>query len=81
MSIEGFKVQPATNQCLSDFPTMKHPKLDDVQCEMNSHGILPNELPLNYYDNEDGFWDNYIDHKRTRGEEAGYMVRRPFFTH
>lgn len=82
MNIESFKVQPATNQCLADFPTMRNPTIDDVQAELSGeHGILPSELPLNYYDNDDGFWDNYIDDKRTRGDQAGFIVRRPFFTH
>jgi hypothetical protein len=24
------------------------------------HGVAPQNLPLNYYDNDDGFWDDYI---------------------
>lgn len=62
MNVEGFKVQPATNQCLPDFPRMKHGTIDDVAAELNGeNGVLPKELPMNYYDNDDGFWDDYID--------------------
>lgn len=80
--IESYKVQPVSNQCMEDFPTMDDPGIDTTEID-NDHryGPLPKELPINYYDNDDGFWDNYIDHKRTRGLEAGFMVKRPCFTH
>ena len=57
-TIEKYELDPATQQCLTDFPTKPYAGLDDVQNADN----LANEhlVPINYYDNDDGFWDDYI---------------------
>lgn len=84
MNIEKYKVQPAINQCLTDFATFEEMGLDDVETEVagdRENGIKAEELPLNYYDNDDGYWDNHIEYKRTRGQEAGFLTRRLFFKH
>jgi len=41
-----------------DFPTKEYAKIDEVQAadEMANEHLVP----INYYDNEDGFWDDYI---------------------
>jgi hypothetical protein len=66
MSINEYKVEPATNQCMTDFFEFDHPKPEDVQaytCGDRNFGVAPEELPINYYDNDDGFYDNYLAHK------------------
>ena len=66
MSIEDYKVEPATTQCMTDFATLNDMGPDDIESQVAGdveHGVAPEELPLNYYDNDDGFWDEYIKHK------------------
>jgi hypothetical protein len=84
MNIEEFKVQPATNLCMTDFATYNELGIDDVtaeKCGEVKFGVKPEELPLNYYDNDDGYYDNYIRYKQTRAEEAGFLTRRQSFMH
>jgi len=84
MNIEEFKVQPATNQCMTDFFTFQNMGIDQVETEVAGdveNGVRPEEVPIDFYDNDDGFWDGYISHKRTRATDAGFLTRRPFFSH
>lgn len=63
MSINDYKVEPATNQCLTDFYIPNLPKLEDIEAYTvgdRQFGVPPTQVPLNYYDNDDGFWDDYI---------------------
>lgn len=84
MNIEEYQVQPATMQCLTDYPTFDYMGADDVEAYTvgdRVHGLPPEELPLNYYDNEDGFWDDYIEMKQQRYSNQHMITRRPFFRH
>eukprot|EP01017_Pseudomicrothorax_dubius_P022921 TRINITY_DN2467_c0_g6_i1.p1 TRINITY_DN2467_c0_g6~~TRINITY_DN2467_c0_g6_i1.p1 ORF type:complete len:510 (+),score=158.24 TRINITY_DN2467_c0_g6_i1:158-1687(+) len=38
-------------------------------------------IPIDYYDNDDGFWDEYIAEKKRRYAQDIQMIRRPYFTH
>ena len=38
-------------------------------------------LPINYYDNDDGFWDDYIKMKQRKLEEHNLITNRKFFKH
>lgn len=38
-------------------------------------------LPLNFYDNDDGFWDVYIKHKYDKWGSNQMIVNRPFIKH
>lgn len=79
MSIEDYKVEPMTTQCMTDFFTFEHMGIDDIPAEVPgvvNVGTLPAELPLHYYDNDDGFWDDYIQYKQNRWEQAGLIVNR-----
>ena len=38
-------------------------------------------VPINYYDNDDGFWDDYIREKQERQYEAGMITCRRWFKH
>ena len=83
-NIEEYKVQPVTNQCMTDFFTFSHPQIDDIEvevCGQTKYGVKPEEVPLNYYDNDDGYWDNYIRYKHTRAEQAGMITKRMYFIH
>lgn len=42
---------------LTDFEIKPYPSLDERKME-------PNPIPLDFYDNDDGFWDTYIKHKQ-----------------
>ena len=84
MNMEQYKVQPATNQCMTDFFNFEHPKIDDVEIEVSGeteYGVKAEELPLNYYDNDDGYWDSLIQHKHQRAEDAGLITNRLYFMH
>ena len=86
MSIEGYTVEPATTQCLTDFLTVDAPGPDEIQalhCGFDQKGVAAEELPLHYYDNDDGFWDDYIREKRSRWESAdgGLITNRRHFLH
>lgn len=61
-----------------DFPRKPYADLDEVQGEAVEAAF---EQPVNFYDNEDGFWDDYIEHKRLRWEENPMLVHRQFFKH
>lgn len=40
--------------------------------------------PINYYDNDDGFWDEYLKQKHKKYEKYAWekmIVGRPFFKH
>ena len=48
---------------MTDFFTFGFATLDDVESQDvgdRNFGVPPEELPLNYYDNDDGYWDEYI---------------------
>lgn len=66
MGIDDYQVEPATNKCLTDFYTKVYPDGDAIEARDtgdHNNGVAARELPINYYDNDDGFWDDYIDHK------------------
>ena len=51
MNINEYKVEPATNQCMTDFFEFDHPGLDEIEaqvCGETKYGVPPEELPLNY---------------------------------
>lgn len=84
MDISDYKVEPLTTQCMTDFLTFEHMDLDDIPAQVPGEvnvGTPAEELPINYYDNDDGFWDAYIKHKQDRWEEAGMIVNRRHFIH
>lgn len=66
LNINDYKVEPMTTQCMTDFAVLEAPDIDEITCRVPAGtplGEAPLELPINYYDNDDGFWDNYIEHK------------------
>ena len=84
MNIDDYKVEPMTTQCLTDFVTLPHMSVDDIPAHVPTGvpvGTPPEDLPINYYDNDDGFWDSYIEYKQSRWEDAGLIVNRKDFIH
>jgi hypothetical protein len=60
------------------------PTLEDVRardCGEDETGVPPEELPINFYDNDDGFWDEYIKFKLNRSYAGGMLVNRKYFFH
>ena len=66
MSINQYQVEPASNQCMTDFYTKEYPERHEIEALTVGEteiGIPAEDLPINYYDNDDGFWDDYIKYK------------------
>lgn len=57
---------------LTDFYVKPYQGLDEVE-EADDP-----VLPLYYFDNEDGFWDSYIQNRLRKWEEHPMIVNRPF---
>ena len=73
-SITEYQVEPEIEKVMTDFyikpyndPRDPHP--------------APLIQPLNYYDNDDGFWTDYIKHKQDRWAKNTMIVHRPFLKH
>lgn len=75
MNISDFQVEPEVEQCLTDFVIKPYATPDEIQHEWEG------APPLHFYDNDDGFWDDYIEHKNSRWEENGMITNRRFFKH
>jgi hypothetical protein len=58
MQIKDFELDPETQQCATDFPVKEYAKIDDIQAADDIANS--NQVPINYYDNDDGFWDEWI---------------------
>lgn len=54
MNISEFQVEPEMEKVQTDFYILPHSEPYEIK---EPYGPL---LPLNYYDNDDGFWDEYI---------------------
>ena len=61
--------------------SVKSIEMNKSQVNQANVGEAPRELPINYYDNDDGFWDDYILEKQGRWEQAGMIVNRRDFIH
>ena len=54
MNITDYQVEPEMEKVLTDFYVKPYPGAHDIL--EDPHPILP----LHFYDNDDGFWDEYI---------------------
>lgn len=61
LTTNEFELDPETQTCMVDFPTKPYATVDEVQAadEMANENLVP----INYYDNDDGFWDDYLEAK------------------
>lgn len=78
LNISEFQVDPEVEQCMTDFPTKGYAGIFDVESPEDAAEPI---IPVNFYDNDDGFWNDYIVHKETRWEDAGFLTNRKFFKH
>lgn len=57
MNITEFTVEPEMEKVMTDFYLKPYPDVHDVE------EVADPILPLDFYDNDDGFWDEYIAFK------------------
>lgn len=79
MTITQYELDPEVQTCMVDFPVKPYADIDDV--EGANEVANSNLVPINYYDNDDGFWDDYIENKRQTRVEAGFLTNRKWFKH
>ena len=61
--------------------TWVKPKLGLYETEaVHRLGYTPRTIPIDYYDNDDGYWDDWIE-KKMRKWNNELPTRRPFFKH
>ena len=77
LSITQYQVEPEMEKVMTDF--WLKPYADPREDPMREQ--KPMLQPINYYDNDDGFWDEYIKHKETRWSANPLIVNRPFLKH
>ncbi len=75
LNITEFQVEPEMEKVMTDFYIKGYP---DPLAANEEQGPI---LPLHFYDNDDGFWDEYITHKQNRWEKNQMIVNRPFIKH
>lgn len=77
LSITQYQVEPEMEKVMTDFWLKPYidPREDPVKEQK------PLLQPVNYYDNDDGFWDEYIKHKESRWSANPLIVNRPFLKH
>ena len=84
MNIDEYQVQPAQNQCMTDFMLFERQGPKEIDARTGGDrifGVEAKQLPLMYYDNEDGFWDDYIAEKRQNWGEQDMITRRFWMQH
>ena len=61
LNIEEYKMDTEAQTCMTDFYRKPYVEADDkrISEEEKNEG----EVPIDFYDNDDGFWDNYIEDK------------------
>jgi hypothetical protein len=64
---------------MTDYVLKPYATVDEIEAAE----AVKNEprIPCNFYDNDDGFWNDYIDWKQQRWQEAGMITHRKFFKH
>ena len=62
MSIDSYSVEPEAESCLTDFPLKQYASADEPI--LTPEQLNANLMPVDYYDNDDGFWDDYIKEKQ-----------------
>jgi hypothetical protein len=75
MNITEYTVEPEMEKVLTDFYVKPYPDVREVL--EDPHPIIP----LHYYDNDDGFWDEYIKEKHDRWGQHDMITNRRFFKH
>ena len=58
MTITQFEMDPEVQKCMVDFPAKPYADVDAIEAARDVAN--ENLVPVNYYDNDDGFWDEYL---------------------
>lgn len=72
MNIEDYKMEADVESCMTDFYRKPYATIDESP--VSKEEANENLVPINYYDNDDGFWDKYIEEKQGKWEEAGFLT-------
>lgn len=75
MNIDLYEVEPEMETVLTDFHIPPYPTPFEIAEEKKV------VLPLMYYDNDDGFWDEYIDRKYQKWGQTPMLINRKFYKH
>ena len=75
-NLDRFEIDKDTEQnALKDFVWKPYPKstfsLEDPKVT----------YPLKYYDNDDNFWDDFIEEKRSQYDKMSMILKRPYLKH
>ena len=74
LNITQYQVEPEIEKVMTDFYLKPYP---DPRDPIDA----PLIQPVNYYDNDDGFWTEYIQHKQEKWAANSMIVNRPYLKH
>jgi hypothetical protein len=74
LNITEYQVEPEMEKVMTDFYVKPYADPKEPQEK-------PLLQPLNYYDNDDGFWNEYIEQKHQKWFSNPLIVNRPFLKH
>ena len=74
LNITQYQVEPEMEKVMTDFYLKPYPDPKEPTPE-------PLIQPINFYDNDDGFWTEYISHKQNKWAANPLIVNRPFLKH
>jgi len=80
-SIKDFEVEPEIETCMTDFYQKPYAGKDDYGYQVKLENENDRIIPINFYDNDDGFWNSFIDEKMQRWDEHDVLTKRSFFKH
>lgn len=75
LNITDYQVEPEMEKVMTDFYVKPYPNPLEAD---HPAGPL---LPLHYYDNDDGFWSEYIQMKHNKWGSNQMIVNRQFLKH
>lgn len=77
-NIAEFNIEPEAETCQVDFYRKPYAEVHEIAAEPRE---VEHVQMVDYWDNDDGFWDEYLDHRLERMEQSGTIVNRKFFKH
>lgn len=77
-NISEFQVEPEVESCQTDFYRKPYAEIHEVEgCAIEG----AHAQPVNYWDNDDGFWDEYLTIRHQRMDTNTMLVNRKFLKH
>ena len=72
MNIQEYEVEVEAEACMTDFYRKPYAGIHDIKAS----NAIQNDyvMPVQYWDNDDGFWDDYIQHKQHMSQKSGFMT-------